>query len=48
MYLKYSIDTLAAECGMKNRIVFSNHFLEINGIRPTDFVRKRLEELKKS
>jgi hypothetical protein len=48
MYLKYSMDTLAAECGMKNRIVFSNHFLEINGIRPTDFVRKRQEELKKS
>jgi len=48
MYLKYSMDTLAAECGMKNRIVFSNHFLEINGIRPIDFVRKRLEELKKS
>lgn len=45
VYLHYSMDTLAAECGMKNRNVFSNHFLEINGIRPTDFVRKRLEEL---
>jgi AraC-like DNA-binding protein len=45
VYLQYSMDTLAAECGMKNRNVFSNHFLEINGIRPTDFVRKRLEEL---
>ena len=48
VYLKYSMDTLAAECGMKNRNVFSNHFLEINGIRPADFVRKRLEELKNS
>lgn len=48
MYLKYSMDTLASECGMKNRQVFSNHFLEINGIRPTDFVRKRQEELDKS
>lgn len=48
MYLKYSMDTLAAECGMKNRNVFSNHFLEINGIRPADFVRKRNEELQKS
>lgn len=44
VYRQYSMDTLAAECGMKNRNVFSNHFLEINGIRPTDFVRKRLEE----
>lgn len=48
MYLKYSMDTLASECGMKNRQVFSNHFLEINGIRPTDFVRKRVEELEKT
>ena|SRR6218665_3959525 len=48
MFLKYSMDTLASECGMKNRQVFSNHFLEINGIRPTDFVRKRQEELDKS
>ncbi|WP_142726001.1 helix-turn-helix domain-containing protein [Chryseobacterium sp. ON_d1] len=47
IYLQYSMDTLAAECGMKNRIVFSNHFLEINGIRPTDFVKKRLQELEK-
>ncbi|KFC19704.1 hypothetical protein IO90_10590 [Chryseobacterium sp. FH1] len=48
IYLKYSMDTLVAECGMKNRQVFSNHFLQINGIRPKDFVRKRLEELEKS
>ena len=48
MYLKYSMDTLAAECGMKNRQVFSNHFLEMNGMRPTDFVRKRQEELENS
>lgn len=48
VYLHYSMDTLAAECGMNNRNVFSNHFLEINGIRPTDFVRKRLEELEET
>lgn len=48
MFLKYSMDTLATECDMKNRQVFSNHFLEISGIRPTDFVRKRLEELQNS
>ncbi|PWN58450.1 helix-turn-helix domain-containing protein [Chryseobacterium viscerum] len=44
VFLQYSMDTLTAECGMKNRNVFSNHFLQINGIRPADFVRKRLEE----
>lgn len=48
VFLQYSMDTLAAECGMKNRNVFSNHFLEINGIRPADFVRKRLEEIENS
>lgn len=46
IYLKYSMDTLAKEAGMKNRQIFSNHFLEIHGMRPTDFVRKRVEELK--
>ncbi|MCY0970848.1 helix-turn-helix domain-containing protein [Chryseobacterium wangxinyae] len=45
IYLKYSMETLAKEGGMKNRQVFSNHFLEIHGIRPADFVRKRAEEL---
>lgn len=47
VYLKYSMETLAEECGMKNRQVFSNHFLEVNGIRPTDFVRKRVEQQNK-
>lgn len=47
VFLKYSMDTLASECGMKNRQVFSNHFLEINGIRPTDFVKMRTEEIQK-
>lgn len=47
-YLRYNIDSLAAECGMSNRQVFSAHFLEINGIRPADFIRKRLEELQRT
>ncbi|CAM3745470.1 helix-turn-helix domain-containing protein [Elizabethkingia occulta] len=46
-YLNYSTDGLTQICGMANRQVFSEHFMEINGMRPTDFIRKRKEELKK-
>ncbi|MGE8514445.1 MAG: helix-turn-helix domain-containing protein [Chryseobacterium culicis] len=46
-YLQYNIDGLALECGMSNRQVFSAHFLEINRIRPTDFIRQRLKEIQK-
>lgn len=45
-YLRYTIESLADQCGMSNRQVFSKHFLEVTGMRPTDFIRKRLEELK--
>lgn len=45
-YLNYSIDALAVECGMRNRQKFSSHFLEINGMRPIDFIRKRQQELR--
>ena len=44
-YLKYSIETLARECGMASRQNFSDLFYEINGIRPTDFIKKRIQEL---
>ncbi|GEN76566.1 transcriptional regulator [Chryseobacterium hagamense] len=44
-YLKYNIETLARECGIASRQNFSDLFYEINGIRPTDFVKKRREEL---
>lgn len=44
-YLKYRIETLAKECGIASRQNFSDLFYEINGIRPTDFVRKRKQEL---
>ena len=47
-YLKFKIDSLAEKCGMANRQIFSAHFLEINGIRPTDFIRKRLDEIQKN
>lgn len=45
-YLNYSIDSLAEECGMSHRQIFSKHFMEITGMRPGDFIRKRKEELK--
>lgn len=44
-YLKYNIHVLADQCGMSNRQSFSAHFLEINGMRPTEFIRKRLKEI---
>ncbi len=44
-YLKYRIETLAKECGIASRQNFSDLFYEINGIRPTDFIRKRRQEL---
>lgn len=47
-YLSYKIETLAKICGMANRQIFSAHFLEINSIRPRDFIRMRQEELKKT
>ncbi|MPS74437.1 MAG: AraC family transcriptional regulator [Chryseobacterium sp.] len=45
IYLNYTIDTLAKECGIASRQNFSDLFYEINGIRPTDFIRKRKKEL---
>lgn len=47
-YLNYSIDSLAEECGMSHRQIFSTHFMEITGMRPVDFIRKRKEELNES
>lgn len=44
-YLKYGIETLAKECGIASRQNFSDLFYELNGIRPTDFIRKRKQEL---
>lgn len=44
-YLKYGIETLAKECGIASRQNFSDLFYEINGIRPTDFIKKRREEI---
>jgi len=44
-YLNYKIESLAEMCGMSNRQVFRVHFRQINGMNPTDFIRKRFEEL---
>ncbi|WP_307445522.1 MULTISPECIES: helix-turn-helix domain-containing protein [Chryseobacterium] len=46
-YLKYGIESLAKECGIASRQNFSDLFYEINGIRPTDFIKKRRQELDK-
>lgn len=43
--LGYSVQGLADECGISSRQNFSNLFLEINGIRPIDFIRQRKKEL---
>jgi len=44
-YLLYNIETLAKECGIASRQNFSDLFYEINGIRPTDFIKNRMQEL---
>lgn len=41
-----TIEALAEECGYASRQHFSNLFYEINGIRPKDFLRNRINELK--
>ncbi len=46
-YLSYTIEGLAEECGIASRPNFSNLFQEYNGIRPRDFIKKRMEDLKK-
>ncbi|MFT3920022.1 helix-turn-helix domain-containing protein [Cloacibacterium sp.] len=45
-YHHFTIEALAEECGFLSRQNFSNMFFEINGIRPKDFIRKRIQELK--
>ncbi|WP_312322499.1 helix-turn-helix domain-containing protein, partial [Soonwooa sp.] len=44
-FLKYTVETLAEECGMSSRQNFSDAFIEINGIRPIDFIRKKKSEI---
>lgn len=44
-YLNYKIETLAVECGIASRSNFSNLFHEINGIRPADFIKQRMDDI---
>ncbi|OBW43552.1 Tetratricopeptide repeat protein [Chryseobacterium sp. MOF25P] len=44
-FLNYTIEALAEECGIAARQNFSNLFFEINGIRPTDYIKNRKKEL---
>ena len=44
-YLQLKVQGLADECGIASRQNFSDLFQEINGIRPTDFVKQRKKEL---
>jgi hypothetical protein len=48
VYLNYKIETLAEKCGIASRTNFSNLFREINGMRPTEFIKKRQEYVKKN
>lgn len=44
-YLDYKIEALAQECGIASRQNFSDLFMEINGMRPKDFIALRKKEL---
>lgn len=44
-YLRLKVQGLADECGISSRQNFSDLFQEINGIRPTDFIKQRKKEL---
>ncbi|MCL1674286.1 helix-turn-helix domain-containing protein [Elizabethkingia meningoseptica] len=47
-YLNYTIQSLSEECGIVSRQNFSDLFQEINGLRPTDFVKKRKKDLEEA
>ena len=44
-YLRLKVQGLADECGIGSRQNFSDLFQEINGIRPTDFIKQRKKEM---
>lgn len=44
-YLKFHNESLAEECGIRSRQHFSRMFHEINGIKPSDFIRQKKKEL---
>ena len=46
-YLKLTVEALAEKSGIASRQNFSDLFYEINGLRPTDFIKLRKKELEK-
>lgn len=44
-FRSYKVETLAEKCGIASRGNFSDLFQEINGMRPTEFIKRRLSEL---
>lgn len=42
---RYSVETLAKECGFADRTKFSRAFRQETGVSPVEFIRKREEEL---
>ncbi|WP_142724487.1 tetratricopeptide repeat protein [Chryseobacterium sp. ON_d1] len=46
-FLEYTIEGLANDCGMSSRQTFTALFSELNGIKPTSFIKKRKEEINK-
>lgn len=45
-YLNYTIDALADCAGIASRQVFSDHFYEIKGMRPIDYIKQRKAQTK--
>lgn len=41
---KYSIDTIADECGFANRPKFSKFFIELTGLTPSEYIQKIKDE----
>ncbi|MPS73200.1 MAG: AraC family transcriptional regulator [Chryseobacterium sp.] len=44
-FLDFTVEGLSQKCGISSRKNFSDLFREINGIRPTDFIKQRKKEL---
>lgn len=38
-FLKFNMSGLADECGMASRSIFSQHFVKIYGMRPTEYIK---------
>lgn len=45
---KYSIDTIADECGFSTRPKFSTFFIELTALTPSEFIQKSVMKTDKS